>query len=188
MPWVTGEAIKYFQAAALDTAQIQASQDMFGSLPGRFPNAWHVLSLLANSSNDEITCELPMAITEPINVSNLRGCTEGHTVIESGIDPGIDRYLRDALRQIERRKAGALTTPSFKHITRNPGKLLSVIDHILRFGGAVLTPNYLLSPTYLARRNPLLRPIHCSNEMASRLANSKGLSQRHREALASLEM
>ena len=109
-------------------------------------------------------------------------------MVESGIDPGFDRYLMNALRQIERRVLGALITPSFKHITRNPEKLLSVIDRILRFGGTVLTPNYLLSPTYLARRNPLLRPIHYNSEMASRLANSTGLSQRHREALASLEM
>ncbi len=122
-----------------------------------------------------------------MDLSALQGCAEGHTVIESGIDPGFDRYLMEALRRIERREVGALITPSFKHITRNPEKLLSVIDRILCYGGTVLTPNYLLSPTYLARRNPLLRPIHCNDEMASRLANTEGLSQRHKEALASLE-
>ena len=123
-----------------------------------------------------------------MDLSALQGCTEGHAVIESGIDPGFDRYLTDALKQIERRQAGALCTPSFKHITRNPEKLLSVIDRILCYGGTVLTPNYLLSRTYLARRNPLLRPIHCNDEMPSRLANTEGLSPRHREALASLHL
>jgi len=187
MPWITGEAIKYFQGVNLDTVQVQADQDMFGSLPRRFPNAWHALSLLGNSSDNEITHDLPMAEAEPMDLSALQGCTEGHTVIESGIDPGFDRYLMDALRGIERREVGALITPSFKHIARNPEKLLSVIDRILCYGGTVLTPNYLLSPTYLARRNPLLRPIHSNDEMASRLANPEGLSQRHKEALASLE-
>jgi hypothetical protein len=187
MPWLTGEAIKYFQGVSLDAVHDQVHQDMFGSLPRRFPNAWHVLSLLGNSPDHEITCELPMAASEPMDLSGLRGCTEGHTVIESGIDPGFDRYLVDALRQIERRQVGALITPSFKHITRNPEKLLSVIDRILCHGGTVLTPNYLLSPAYLARRNPLLRPIHSNDEMASRLANPEGLSERHRDALVSLE-
>jgi hypothetical protein len=186
--WITGEAIKYFQAANLDAEQFQPSQDMFGSLPSRFPCAWHVLSLLGNSQDSEINYELPIAETEPMDLSNLHGCTEVHTVIESGIDPGLDRYLMDALRKIKHREIGVLFSPSFKHITRNPEKLLSVINCILCYGGAVLTPNYLLSPTYLARRNPLLRPIHFDKEMASRLANSEGLSQRHKEALASLEL
>jgi len=126
-----------------------------------------------------------MAETEPMDLSNLQGCTEGHTVIESGIDPGFDRYLMDALRGIERREVGALITPSFKHITRNPEKLLSVIDRILCYGGTVLTPNYLLSPTYLARRNPLLRPAHDASEIEARVADPFGLCERHKDALAS---
>jgi hypothetical protein len=99
----------------------------------------------------------------------------------------LDRYLMGALRQIERGEIGVFVTPSFKHITRNPEKLLLVIDRILGCGGAVLTPNYLLSPAYLARREPLLRPIHYSDELASRLADPEGLTQRHKEALAPLQ-
>ena len=123
-----------------------------------------------------------------MDLSSLQGCTERLTTIDSGIDPGFDRYLMNVLRQIEQREIGALFTPSFKHITRNPVKLLSVIDRILCYGGTVLTPNYLLSPTSIARRHPLLRPIHASGEMASRLANQVGLSQRHKETLAAIEL
>ena len=188
MPWVTGEAIKYFQTVKLDPVQVQAQQDRFGSLPRRFPNAWHALSLLGNSSDKEIECQLPEAEGETMALSSLRGCAGGHAVIASGIDPGFDRYLMDILNQIEQREIGALFTASFKHITRNPEKLLSVIDRILCCGGTVLTPNYLLSPTYLARRNPLLRPIHSSDEMAARLANPVGLSQGHQEALAAMAL
>jgi hypothetical protein len=188
MPWITGEAVKFFQAAHLDAEQIHVRTDMFGSLPRGFPNAWHVLSLLGNSSDTEIECQLPMAQGKAMDLSELHGCAEGHTVIESGIDPSIDSYLMDALSRIERGEIGALFSPSFKHITRNPEKLLSVIDRILCCGGTVLTPNYLLSPTYLARRNPLLRPIHFSSELGSRLTNPEGLSQAHKEALASLEL
>jgi hypothetical protein len=98
----------------------------------------------------------------------------------------LDRDLANILKLTEKRAAGVLFTPSFKHITRNPEKLFSVIDHMLRYGGAVVTPNYLLSPAYLGRRNPLLRPIHFNSEMASRVANHEGLSQRHKEVLTSL--
>jgi hypothetical protein len=188
MPWITGEAINFFQEANLDVVKVQPEQDLFGSIPGRFPNAWHVLSLLGNSPANEIECQLPKAEGEPMDLLALRGCAESCTVIESGIDPDLDKYLLEALTLIERREIGALFTPSFKHITRNPEKLLSVIDHVLWYGGTVLTPNYLLSPTYLACRSPLLRPIHSTDEMASRLANPEGLSQRHKGALASLEL
>ena len=66
------------------------------------------------------------------------------------------------------------------------GTFSHFVDHVLRFGGTVLTQNYLLSPTYLARRNPLLRPIHYYSELEAQLANSEGLSERHKGALALL--
>jgi hypothetical protein len=101
LPWVTGEAVKYFQSVNLDAVQVQAGQDLFGSLPSRFPNAWHVLSLLGNSSDNEIECELPKAEAEPMDFSAIRGFgfKEG-SVIESGIDPGLDDYMKNALRRI----------------------------------------------------------------------------------------
>jgi hypothetical protein len=188
MPWITGEAINYFQALDFDHLQVLAQQDIFGSLPCRFPKAWHALSLLGNSSDHEIECQLPETEGETMDLSALQGCTPAQTVIASGIDPGIDRFLMDILSQIEQREIGALFTTSFKHITRNPVKLLSVIERILCSGGTVLSPNYLLSPTYIARRNPLLRPMHFKNEMAGQLANPIGLTQRHKAALAAMQL
>ena len=49
-------------------------------------------------------------------------------------------------------------SPSFKSITRNPEKLLFVIDHVLRHGGTLMTPNYLFSPTYLVSPKPVDSP------------------------------
>lgn len=186
MPRITGEAIKYFQTANLDAVRVRPRRDLFGSLPRRFPNAWHVLSALGNSSDSEIACELPRADAEPMDFSLSRGSADMHTVIESGIDPGLDSYLANVLRLIERGEAGVFFSFAFKGITRNPEKLLSIVDHILRYGGAVVTPNYLLSPTYLARRNPLLRPAHNTSEIAAQVANPDGLSDRHKAALVSL--
>ncbi len=187
MPWVTGEAIKYFQAVNLDAIQPQPHRDMFGSLPRRFPNAWRVLSLLGNSSDPEITCNLPMTVAEPLDFLASGMGLVRHSEIESGIDPGLNPFLADVLKKVENKEIGPFLSSSFKGITRNPEKLLSIIEHVLRFGGTVLTPNYLLSPSYLARRDPLLRPAHFSSELAAQIANPDGLSERHREALAALE-
>ncbi len=186
MPWITGEAIKYFQAANLDMVQIQPKRDLFGSLPRRFPNAWHVLSLLGNSSENEIAVNLPMAKAEPVDFARCRANDGDFRDIESGFDPGLNDYLAEILRKIERKELGLFFSLAFKWITRNPEKLLSIIDHVLRYGGTVLTPNYFLSPHYLARRHPLLRPAHFSSEIAGQLADADGLSERHREALASI--
>jgi hypothetical protein len=188
MPWITGEAINYFQAANIDTVQIQPKRDLFGSLPRRFPNAWHVLSLLGNSSENEIAYNLPMAKAEPVDFSAYRRGDGDYKDIESGFDPSLNGYLADVLQKIERKEIGLFFSLSFKWITRNPEKLLSIIDHVLRFGGTVLTPNYFLSPHYLARRHPLLRPAHFSSEIAAQKANPDGLSERHREVLASFEL
>ena len=66
-------------------------------------------------------------------------------------------------------------SPSFKFITRNPEKLLFIIDYVLRYGGTLMTLNYLFSPTYLARRNPLIRPAHYTSEIEALVANPDGL-------------
>jgi hypothetical protein len=186
MPWITSEAIRYFEAANLDCAHAEPEQDLFGDLPRRFPSAWHVLSLLAGSSDVEIACELPVAEAEPMDLPVSRLRVERHTVVASGIDPRLDDALVDMLRQVKLGKVSPFFSPSFKWVTRNPEKLLSIIDSVLRYGATVLTANYLLSPTYVARRNPLLRPAHYTSEIGAQLANRNGLSERHKDALASL--
>ena len=60
----------------------------------------------------------------------------------------MDSHLVDMLRQIKRREVQMFFSPSFKFITRNPEKLLFVIDYVLRYGGTVMTLN--VSP--LSRR------------------------------------
>ena len=186
MPRITSEAIKFFQGVNLSTVPVQPKWDVFGDLPLRFPNAWHVLSLLGNSSDLEMVCTLPMTDAEPMDLSNSKRTLQNRTVVESGIDPSIDDFLLEILNNIEQRKCELFFSFAFKGITRNPEKLLSIIDHVLRWGGTLLTPNYLLSPMYLARRQPLLRPAHNTSEIEVQVANPHGLSERHRASLASL--
>jgi hypothetical protein len=186
MPWITGEAINAFREVDLVGVQAQPRRDLFGELPRRFPNAWHVLSLLGNSSENEVACNLPMAESEPNDSSVSTVKVQQLSVVVSGIDPRLDNQLMKMLGMVKRGELDLFFSHSFKSITRNPEKLLSIIDYVLRYGGTVLTPNYLLSPTYLARRNPLLRPTHYTSDFWVQVTNSVGLSERHKELLASL--
>jgi hypothetical protein len=186
MSWITGEAINYFAAVNFESVTAQPSKDIFGSLPRRFPNAWHVLSLLGNSTDSEMDCSLPMANADPVNFSI--GAASGKRLLDiaSGIDPRVSDPLAKILEQVQRKEAELFFSFSFRGISRNPEKLLAIIDHVLRCGGTVATPNYLLSPRYLARRSPLLRPAHFADQMAAQLANPVGLSELHRHAIASI--
>jgi len=186
VPWITSEATKFLEAANLDAVQVQPKRDLFGDLRRRFPTAWHALSLLSGSSQDEIVCELPIVAPESMESSGSRWQVQHLNVVASGIDPRLDAYLVDILRQIKQRSLRMFFSPSYKSITRNPEKLLFVIDHILRHGGTLMTPNYLFSPPYLSRRSPLIRPIHYTSEIEAQVANPVGLSERHKELLASL--
>jgi hypothetical protein len=186
MPWITSEAVKYFQAAELYAVPVQPNRNVFGDLPKRFPAAWYVLSLLGNSSSSEIECDLPVPASQAMDSSPSGGKVQQQKVVASGIDPRLDSQLLEILSLIKSRKLDLFFSPSFKWITRNPEKLLSIIDCVLRHGGTVLTANYLLSPSYLARRDPLLRPIHFSSEVKAQLKDVTGLSERHRNSLALL--
>lgn len=186
MPSITSRAIKYFDGIDLSTTRVEAETDQFGSFSTRYPNAWHVLSLLGNSSEAEITCTLPMAEAEPMPLSTGKRDVQSRTVVESGIDPRWGGQLSSILRKIQQRDLDLFMTFALKGVTRNPKKLLGIIDLVLRHGATMLTPNYLLSPTYLARRNPLLRPAHFMSEMDAQVSNPEGLSDRHRELLMSL--
>ena len=134
----------------------------------------------------EIVCDLAVVESPPTDSSSFGGGIERHSVVTSGIDPRLDSHLREMLRLVKARELDLFFSPCFKSITRNPKKLLSIIDHVLRHGGTVLTPNYLLSPSYLARRAPLLRPIHYNSELDAQLNDVTGLTERHRNALALL--
>ena len=153
---------------------------MFGDLPRRFPAAWHVLSLLGNSPCREIVCDLPVSESQPMDSSSSGREVQRHTVIMSGIDPRLDAQLLEMLERVKAREMDLFFSPSFKSITRNPRKLLSIIDTVLRYGGTVLTPNYVLSPSYLARRDPMLHrfttlsSLRPNSTMLQGLANDTG--------------
>ena len=76
-----------------------------------------------------------------------------------------------------------LAIASWKHLTRNTDKLYRVLDMVLGHGHTVVTPNYLLSPTYACVRARQLKPAHYNSEIAGKLRKREGLELEHGAAL-----
>lgn len=184
MPALTGEAASFFHKIDLSRAALPLSADLFGSLCHRFPNAWECLSTLAHTTTPEAHYTLQIKTAEPIRFMSQDDPLAGPAfVTASGIAGDVDPSLERILTQIERLEQSVLFVPSFARLTRNPEKLLGVLDHVLRHGATFVTFNYVLSDTYVARRNPLNRPPHDAREVSISQFNSTGLSRRHKELL-----
>ncbi len=101
----------------------------------------------------------------------------------NGMEPSIDPHLAGALERLARGEIRVFFVPSFKFLSRNPEKVLRVIEFVLSYGGTFLTVNFLLRPNLSARRARLLRPAH-GGEWAEALSRDDGLFAEHAEALA----
>jgi hypothetical protein len=185
MPPLTGEAIDYFRNIDLAHGPVRPAADLFGSLPRRFPNAWRCLAVLAYAGENETCYVLDEVKAEPLEIAPapLRSVGKTTQVVVSGIDSRIDPQLAELLVMIQRGEIDTFVASSFSRLTRNPAKLLGVLDHILRYGASLVTANYVLSATYVSRRNPLIRPDHTAQEAKANLENPVGLSDRHQEFL-----
>lgn len=185
VPAFTSAAIEYFQAADLDAISVPQldRNDPFGVLPGRYPHAWYALSMIAPSRPIESEIE-PIGAPPPKLSPSLRleGSSAG-SVVQSGIDPRFDAQLLAHLSAIARGELDLFFSDSFKTISRHPEKVLHVIDFVLAHGAAVVTHNYYLSASCVARRIPLIRPFHNASEMTAKLSNTVGLTARHKLAL-----
>jgi len=185
MPYLTGEAVEYFQKADLSqSARVAPSDDVFGALPRRFPNAWQCLSALANVSTGESHYVLSKEKAEPVGGPAIKASSSRIvTVSSSGIDSRIDSELARLMGLVQSGELTVFFSPSFARITRHPAKLLAIVDHLLRHGASLVTSNHLLTDSYVARRTPLIRPAHTHSEVMANLENMKGLTVRHREVL-----
>lgn len=185
MPRLTSEAINYFRTIDFAHVTVTPSTDPFGALPRRFPNAWQCLAVLAHAAENEVEYTLAKANAEPLEITGTgpRAARGTIVVVANGIDSCVDPELAKILAGVQRGELRQFTAPSFSRITRNTAKLLAILDHILRYGATLVTANYVLSATYVARRSPLIRPAHTSREAEVSLANPAGLSDRHRQLL-----
>lgn len=180
---LTQEAINFFSNQALATPP--TSTGLWAQLPQQFPNAWQRLDMLAHAVGADLDCTLPLQKSKPLKLSPTGlHVVRRQTVTISGISPEFDTGLVNILRSVQQGQLRLFNVPSFSRLTRNPVKLMAIIEHIVKHGTTLITANYVLSANYLAARTPLLRSPHDSREVELNFNNSIGLSPRHRALLA----
>lgn len=190
VPMITSEAVAFFASVYQrqgdwGLAKPKTSSDLFRSLAKEFPESWRRLELLANSDLPEH--DLPNAAGKIFQAPSLdddeSSSSKAKTTVLSGFAPNIDPNLRRALELAKAGKLEFFFTSTFKWLTRNPHKLLAVIESLLSWNRAYVTSNYLLGLEYCAKRKPLIRPPHTVSEMTDSMANESGMTERHRQCL-----
>lgn len=193
MPDITGSAINCLESVGIGALQSMLElpfpeSDPFGRLAETYPAAWEALSQLCNPTVVKRTY-LPVAPNGELPLISLSSEVEGAnlnftSVVCSGMDASIDPSMRGVLKEISSGDLQVLFIPSFKHLTRNARKLLELIEFAFFHNAAVVSPNYYLSNGYVARREPLLRPIHSNKELRSTLQQALvGCKTLHRKTL-----
>lgn len=191
IPTITAAACRFFgdYYAAHGTWDVQAlppERDVFRRLAGAFPRAWAWLQRLATLTELDVDLgDVPLDFPAPPPEALPDQITLTPTVL-SGYDPGIDRTLRQHLDLVRQGEREVLFSPTFKWLTRNPEKLLRVLESLLAWDAGLLTGNYCIHARYLARRARLVRPPHHEREIDSLLRNLDGLAPRHRNMILTL--
>lgn len=173
---LTSQAIEYF--ATVDLAELarqaeQPAQDLFGSLPSRYPLAWEAFQQIALSTMKyQYVTYTPTATDLP----DL-----------PALESGVDSQILDDLTQIQNGEISFLFRDSFKWISRDTDHLLHVIELVLRANKTVITHNYYISNGTVAYRKPLMKPASKQSDIAKKFDNKKGLWNRHKDSLRLLK-
>jgi hypothetical protein len=90
------------------------------------------------------------------------------------VDPGLRHIL-----QMSVKNEIPFVSDSFKAISRNIEKLLTVMEYILGNDIAVITSNYLIANGYIERRLVPLKPGHDLEGITNNMKNGTGLTKNH---------
>jgi hypothetical protein len=190
VPMITSQAVAFFASAyreqgGWNLSSAKRDSDLFRSLSKCFPESWRRLEILANSSLPEhdLPNETDKQFLPPPLEEDITGQAKAKTTVLSGYAPDIDPELRRMLELIKDGKIEFFFTSTFKFLTRNPKKLLTITESLLSWNRSYVTSNYLIRRDYCAKRHPLIRPPHTVAEMTGSLANESGMTERHRQCL-----
>lgn len=189
VPIVTGRAVlffgQYYQAhEQWGVPQPYGNDDCFGGLARTYPHTWERLRILATAPGQEhdlVAAGAQVFALPPAPA--LQGQVRIDPVVLSGYDPAIDPALAAHLTALCAGQVPVLFTPTLKWLTRNPAKLLYVIETVLAANATFCTFNYVIRRDYCARRARLVRPPHTEDEIAPLLRRTDGLVPRHRTVL-----
>lgn len=196
---LTNQEVKAFTSAAVmyfnrldfsylcNEAKACEKQDVYAEAAVQFPVAWNALTHLAMSKAktmfydrfpSPVPYELPVIKPQETTPGRL---LESHMVLD-GFSQEIDEALAGILRTVVDEK-GVFLVNSFKMLSRNIIKILSVIEYLLTRDLSFATVNYYLENGYAEQRSTILRAAHSTKEGEVSFRNLRGLGPKHTFAI-----
>lgn len=184
---VTSTAIKHFAKISLDKSddtEYQPENDMYWHLSQKYPVAWHSLTAIANTEQQAIQFNgmrrLDQKKYNEAFIKQYKTSSYGF-VVEDGFDSAIGSQLQENLRWVTEHKS-CLLVDSFKMLSRNIEKLLSVIEYLLINDCSFATANYFIANGYAEKRIPILKAASSQNagkDMYEHFGNLNGVGEIH---------
>ena len=188
---ITESAISFWDGRDLTSIISSTGKpDYYQEQNTRYPAAWRAMQALG--SLDESTDQYSKITTSPnedilaiLEQNSVERVKSGSVQIETqdGNSTNMNPALTSMLNAIHHGELDMFYSNCFKMVSRNYGKLLSVIEYVLHFDKAFITANYYITNGYVEKRTKLLPPAHnptAVREMSNLVAGSRG---EHRKAL-----
>lgn len=190
---ITSEAIRYFSkqdfAAMCSRAKLSERQDLYQELAHEHPAAWTALQHLATTNSR--TVDYPKVSAEPYFLEGIdkeTGVTavpgEMKIGIYDGYTPQIEPPLMALLKMLAEDPNGVLLVDSFKSVTRNAAKLLSILEFILTRDLVFASTNCYMENGHIERRMKPLRAGHETSDILRNVSDTSGLGYKHKAALS----
>jgi hypothetical protein len=187
MPEITGGAIEFFVETWGERPNVAASKnDLFRQLAMKYPAAWRRFDALANSNQQEMHLE-PEEI-HPAPLEETEEPIPSKWLVESGYVTELGPYDVAILTAVRRQPNGLFFAPVFKMVSRNPEKVLRIIDMLVSWDKEFVTFNYFISKSYCARRKRLLSAPHDNGDVVRALRNCEGITPRHASCIKRVRM
>ena len=195
---ITGEAIDYFKNVNFEKISSNINNieyDKYGEIVRKYPMAWNALIQLGKATGKRIIYDKReiknrMILDEKDIISEAKELKSSNSNIikmnECGIDSGYSKQIFDILSELIKEGKGLLYVDCFKMLTRNFEKLLKVIEILLENECFFLTSNYLITNTYIGKRDNIYRAAHTTKQIQEKFEDEAffmNLSKFHREVL-----
>ena len=195
---ITSEAIIYFRELDLNKIckeiKCMDINDKYRNLANKYPMAWEALCKLGNCIGKKVIYKNTVP-NKKMKISDLKKGyikkEESSCIIvketQSGINPEFSDDLIDCLNEIiESEDVSIFYTDCFKMITRNFEKLLKIIEILLENNKIILTSNYLITESYIGKRENLYKASHSTKDVMNKMEHPdffSGLSKTHQNIL-----
>jgi len=162
-------------------------ENLFASLPDRYPRAWACLGALADtlgpggrSPYRAPDGPIPSLPTPSELVDTPAATSDDRVSVLSAIDPRFDRRLVEMLDAAAFHGV-VLWLSALSRISRNLDKLLRALEFLIAHNATILTTNYMIRGSDVwVRRGSFVKSV--SNDPAACLRDTAGLSGAHKKA------